>query len=88
MFWLPFLSAKYRGEVSFSERFYNRAVVIKIAGFFLFVICAFSISYYIWICARALIRFIFSEILSLGRIIAKMTLSDSFSFEIFRDFLI
>jgi hypothetical protein len=43
----------------------------------------FSISCYMWTRARASIRFISSGILSLGRIIVKMTLSDSLSLKAF-----
>jgi hypothetical protein len=87
VFWLPLSSVKYGSGISFSARFCRLVAVIKIAGLLLFVVCTCFISYYIWTRARASSRFIFSEVLSLGRIIAKMTLSDSFLFKAFRGFL-
>jgi hypothetical protein len=61
--------------------------LLRSQAFFFFAIYAFSISCYIWIRARALIRSISSGILSFGRIIAKITLFNSFLFKVFRDFL-
>jgi hypothetical protein len=86
VFWLPPSSAEYGNGISFFTRFYYFAVVIEVANLFFFVVCACSIFCYIWTRARASNRFIFFKILSLGRIIAKMTLSDSLLFKAFRDF--
>jgi hypothetical protein len=83
---LLFFSAEYEGGISFSNRFYRFAVVIETVSFFLFVVCVFSMSCYIWVCARMLSRFIFFRVLSSGLTIAKMILFDFLPFEVFRDF--
>jgi hypothetical protein len=70
----------------FFERFGRREVVIEIAGLFFFMICVFFISYYIWVCARVLIRFISFGVLSFNFIIAKMILFKSLLLKVLRGF--
>jgi hypothetical protein len=85
---LPSFFTEYKNGIFFPERFGRLKVIIETAGLFFLVVCAFSISYYIWIYARASIRFISFGILSSGLTIAKMILSDSLSFKAFRGFFV
>jgi hypothetical protein len=75
-----------RVEFFFFKRFCRLGAVIKIAGLFFLAVYVFFIFYYIWTRARISIHFIFFEVLSFGRIIAKMILSNSFLFKAFRGF--
>jgi hypothetical protein len=84
-FRLLFSSAEYGGEISFFNGFYRLVIVRKTISLFLLEICTFSISCYIWVRARALIRFIFSKILSFGLTIVKMILSEFRPLKAFRD---
>jgi hypothetical protein len=82
---LSFSSAEYEDRIFFFDRFCRFAVIVKTVNLFFLIICAFSMSFYIWTYARALIRFTFSRILSFSLIIVKIILSEFRPLEAFRD---
>jgi hypothetical protein len=82
---LSLSSAEYKSGISFSNRFCRLVITVKTVGLLFFVVCTFFMSFYIWICTRALIRFTSFRVLSFGLTIVKIILSEFRPLDAFRD---